>query len=57
MFSVVMLPPHVPHPRLEVIGIPLLKAPAFAFDCGWRTMILLTGATAASVSMWASSNE
>ena len=51
MFSDVMLPPHVPQPRLEVIGMPLSNAPALAFDCGWRTMIRLTGATRASRSM------
>ena len=56
-FSETMLPPQVPQPRLEVIGIPLLNAPAFAFDCGWRTMIRDTGATSASALMWLWSNE
>jgi hypothetical protein len=55
MFSLVTLPPQTPQPRLDVIGMPLLNAPAFAFDCGWRTMIRLTGATRARASMWPSS--
>ena len=41
-------PPQVPQPRLEVIGMPLLNAPALAFDCGCRTMIRETGAAIAS---------
>ncbi len=57
MFSLVMLPPQMPQPRLEVIGMPLVNVPALAFDCGWRTMIRLTGAISASRSMCSSSNE
>ena len=38
-----MLPPHVPHPIDEVIGIPFVNDPAFAFEFGWRTMIRETG--------------
>ena len=48
MFSLVTLPPQMPQPRLDVIGMPLVKDPALAFDWGWRTMIRLTGATRAS---------
>ena len=51
MFSLVMLPPQMPQPRLEVIGMPFVNDPALAFDCGWRTMMRLTGATRASRSM------
>jgi uncharacterized protein (DUF2336 family) len=47
MFSFVMLPPHTPHPMLEVIGMPFVKVPAFELDCTWRTMMRLTGATSA----------
>ena len=54
MFSLVMLPPQIPQPRLEVIGMPLVKEPALAFDCACRTMIRLTGATRARRSMWSS---
>ena len=56
-FSEMMLPPQVPQPRLDVIGIPLLNAPALAFDCGCRTMIRDTGAAIASRWMWSWSNE
>ena len=45
MFSLVTLPPQMPQPRLDVIGMPFVKDPALAFDWGWRTMIRLTGAT------------
>ncbi len=31
-FSLVIFPPQMPHPRLEVIGMPLLNDPAFVFD-------------------------
>ncbi len=57
MFSETALPPQVPQPRLEVMGMPLLKAPALAFDCGCRTMIRLTGAAIASRWMWSWSKE
>ena len=57
MFSLVTLPPQMPQPRLEVIGIPLVNDPALAFDWGWRTMMRLTGATRARASMWSSSKE
>jgi L-alanine-DL-glutamate epimerase-like enolase superfamily enzyme len=30
---------------LDVIGMPLLNAPALAFDCGSRTIMQLTGAS------------
>ena len=48
MFSLVMLPPHVPHPRLAVIGMPLSNKPALPRTLGCRTMIRLTGAIIAS---------
>jgi hypothetical protein len=51
MFSLVMLPPQMPQPRLDVIGMPLVNEPAFAFDCGCRTIMRLTGATRARRSM------
>ena len=38
-----MLPPQMPHPMLDVIGMPLLNEPAFALDWGWRTIMRLTG--------------
>ncbi len=39
-----MLPPQMPQPMLDVIGMPLVKVPAFELDCTWRTMMRLTGA-------------
>src|SRR5881628_859207 len=45
MFSFVMLPPHTPHPMLDVIGMPLVNVPAFELDCTCRTIMRLTGAT------------
>ncbi len=57
MFSLVTLPPQMPQPRLEVMGMPLVNDPALAFDWGWRTMMRLTGATRARASMWSSSKE
>ena len=51
MFWLVMLPPQIPHPRLDVIGMPLVNEPALAFDCGCLTIIRLTGATRARASM------
>ena len=57
MFSLVMLPPHTPQPMLDVIGMPLVKLPAFADDWTCLTMMRLTGAMRASWSMWSSSNE
>ena len=47
-FSLTAFPPHVPQPRLGVIGIPLLKDPAFAAEFGCLIMIRLTGAAKAS---------
>ena len=36
--------PHVPQPRLAVIGIPLVNEPALPLTFGCRTMMRLTGA-------------
>ena len=47
MFSLVMLPPQMPQPMLDVIGMPLVKVPALELDCTCRTMIRLTGAISA----------
>ena len=57
MFSFVMLPPQMPHPMLDVIGMPFVKVPALAADWTWRTIIRLTGAVIARRWMWSSSNE
>ena len=48
MFSLVMLPPQMPQPMLDVIGMPLVNVPAFERDCTCRTMMRLTGAISAS---------
>jgi len=48
MFSLVTLPPQVPHPRLAVIGMPLVNDPALPLTFGWRTIMRLTGAISAS---------
>ena len=48
MFSLVMLPPQVPQPRLAVIGMPLVNDPALPRTFGCRTMMRLTGAIDAS---------
>jgi len=42
-------PAQTPHPILEVIGIPLLKLPALAFDCGCRTIAELQAEVDAAV--------
>ena len=57
MFSFVMFPPQMPQPMLDVIGMPLVKVPAFELDCTWRTIMRLTGAVIASRWIWSSSNE
>ena len=57
MFSLVMFPPQMPQPMLDVIGMPLVKVPAFDRDWTWRTIIRLTGATSARRWMCSSLNE
>ena len=57
MFSLVMLPPQIPQPMLDVIGMPLVNVPAFERDCICRTIIRLTGAVSASRWMCSSLNE
>jgi len=47
IFSLVTLPPHVPQPKLAVMGMPLVNAPALPLTCGCLTMMRLTGAISA----------